>query len=79
MVRCFFCTLDFGQSNNTFYEVSAFFKHGILLSSPVENQLAPVNAFFLCFPAEIFDFSFNPQCKIGWPPGHLDRVFLLKF
>ena len=30
---------------------------------------------FLYFPTEIFEFSFNPRCKIGWPQGHLDRVF----
>ena len=45
-----------------------------LLSSPVKNQLAPVDLIFFIFPAELFDFSFNPQCKIGWSPGHLDRV-----
>ena len=21
-------------------------------------------------------FSFNPPCKIGWPPGQLDKVFV---
>ena len=30
---------------------------------------------FLYFPTEIFEFNFNPRCKIGWPQGHLDRVF----
>ena len=48
-----------------------------MLSPPVEDQLAPVNLFILLYiPAEIFEFSVNPQCKIAWPPGHLDRVFL---
>ena len=31
MVRCFSCALDFGQSNNTFYGISAFFKHNFCL------------------------------------------------
>ena len=31
--------------------------------------------FFKYFPAEFFGFSFNRQCKIGKPPGYLDRVF----
>ena len=43
----------------------------------MKNQLAPVNLFFLYFPAEIFEFSFNSRWKIGWPPGHLERVFLV--
>ena len=30
MVRCFPCALDFGQSNNTFYGISTFFKHNFL-------------------------------------------------
>ena len=46
-----------------------------LLSSPVKNQLAPVSLVFLYFPAEFFESSFNPRYKIGWPPGHLDRVY----
>ena len=27
------------------------------------------------FPAELFEFNFNPRCKNRWLPGHLDRVF----
>ena len=45
-----------GQSNNMFYGLSAFF-----------NQLAPVNFIFLYFPAEIHEFSFAPRCKMD---GH---------
>ena len=41
-----------------------------MVSSPVENQLIPVNViFFKNFSTEIFEFSFNPWCKIEWPPG----------
>ena len=29
---------------------------------------------YIYFPAEISEFSFNPRGKIGWPPGHLDKV-----
>ena len=39
-----------------------------------EKCEAPVKFFFIYFPAEIFKFSFNSGYKIGWPPGHLDRV-----
>ena len=31
--------------------------------------------FFLYFPAEFFEFSFSPRCKIEWPYRHLDRVW----
>ena len=49
-------------------------------SSPVENQMCPVSLIcFLYFPAEFFKFSFNLRCKIGWPPGHLDRVCYQKW
>ena len=41
----------------------------------MESQLILVNFIFLYFPAKFFEFSFNPWCKIGWLPGHLDRVF----
>ena len=51
------------------------FRNNLLLSSPVENQLAPM-IFFLYFPTENFEFSFNRRYKIGWPPRHLNRVFL---
>ena len=30
--------------------------------------------FYIYFPAEISEFSFNPRGKIGWPPGHWDKV-----
>ena len=30
--------------------------------------------FFYFFPAQFFEFSFNPCCQIKWPLGHLDRV-----
>ena len=40
----------------------------------MENQLTPAKFFFLFFPAEIFEISFNPRCEIGWPPGYLYRV-----
>ena len=29
------------------------------------------NFFILFFAAQFFEFSFNPRCKIKWPPGHL--------
>ena len=32
-------------------------------------------SFVLYFPSDIFEFSFNPQCKIGWSTGHVDGVF----
>ena len=32
--------------------------------------------FFLYFPAEIFQFNFNPRCRFGWLPGYLDKVYL---
>ena len=32
--------------------------------------------FFLYLLAEFFEFSFNPQCKIWWLSGYLDRVFV---
>ena len=35
-----------------------------------------VNLTFLYFLAAIFQFSFNPQRKIGWLQRHLDRVYL---
>ena len=31
--------------------------------------------FFIYFAAEIFEFSFRRRYKIGWPPGHLGRVY----
>ena len=35
------------------------------ISSLDEDQLAPVTLFFYkYFPAEFFEFSFNPQCKL---------------
>ena len=46
-----------------------------MLRSPLKTQLAPWIYFFLYFSAEIFEFSFNPRCKIGCPLGHLDSVF----
>ena len=45
-----------GQTNNMFYGLSAFF-----------NQLVPVNFIFLYFLAEIHEFSFAPRCKMD---GH---------
>ena len=47
----------------------------IFASLPVKKSTGPVNLFFLYLSAEIFEFSFNPRCKIGCPLGHLDRVF----
>ena len=32
MVRCFPCALDFTQSNNTFYGITAFFEHNFSLA-----------------------------------------------
>ena len=73
-MKCFPCVLGFGQSSNTFYGISAFFKQ-FMLSCPVENQLTSVNFIFLYFPAKIFEFTFNLQRKIGWSPGHLYKVY----
>ena len=76
MVRCFPCALDFGQINNTFYKISTFFHFlNIILAQPPGGKSTDHSEFFLCFPTEIFEFSFDPWCKIGWSPGHLDRVF----
>ena len=47
MVICFLRALNFGQSNNMFYEISTFFKHNFLRNFPVENELAPVNFIIL--------------------------------
>ena len=44
----------------------------------MENQLALVDFIFFIFPRWNFEFNFNPWCKIEWPPGHLDNVFVLK-
>ena len=42
---------------------------------PGEKSSDPRDCFlFLYFPTEIFKFSFDPQCKIGWPTGYLGRV-----
>ena len=35
-----------------------------------------LNLLYIYFPAEFFKFNFTSQCKIGWPPGRLDRVFI---
>ena len=70
MVRCFPYTLSFGQSSNAFCKISSFFKY-IFAQLPCKKPTCPGEY----FPAEIFELSFNPWCKIGWPPGHLDRVF----
>ena len=77
MVRYFPCALDFGQSNNMFHGISAFFKHNFCLAPrwKINWPRSRWTSFFLYFPAEIFGFSFNSWCKIGWPPGHLETVY----
>ena len=30
--------------------------------------------FLFYFSAILFEFDFNPRCKIGRSPGHLDRM-----
>ena len=50
----------------------------ILICSRGKINWPRLSNFFLYFPAEIFEFSFNSQCKIGCPPGHLDRVYDMK-
>ena len=75
MVRCFSCPLDFCQSSNTFYGISAFFKHNFCLAPRWKIIWPRWIYFFSYFPTEIFEFSFNPRCRFGWPPGYLDRVY----
>ena len=60
--------------NNMFHGIFAFFKHNFCLVPRWKINWPRWISFFLCFPAEIFEFGFNPRCKIGWPPGHWDRV-----
>ena len=43
---------------------SLYFLNTILLSSPVENWLAPVNLILSYFPAEIVEYSFDPPCRV---------------
>ena len=77
MVRCFPRALDFGQSNSTFYGISPFFKHNFCLAPRCKiNWSKWVWFFYIHFPAEIFEFSFNPRSKIEWLPRHLDRGVL---
>ena len=63
------CALDFGQSSNTFYGISAFLKHNFYLA-PRWKIIRPQWIFFFSdFPVEIFEFSFIPGCNIRWPLG----------
>ena len=77
MVGCFVCALDFGQSNNTFYGISAYFKRNFCLTPRLKIN-CPRWFFFNIYRAEIFEFVYNPRCKVGWLPGYLDRVFVLE-
>ena len=70
---CFPRVFDFRQSNNPFYEISASLKHNLYLL-PDGKSTVPGECYFLYLPGDIFEFSFNPQCKIGWPPAHLDNM-----
>ena len=54
-----------------FMESLHFFKHRLCLAPQWKINLPQWIYFFFIF--EIF--SFNPRCKIEWPPGSLDRVF----
>ena len=69
MVRYFPCALDFGQSNNMFHGISAFFKHNFCLApwwkstDPGPDRLL----FYLYFPAEIFDLVLIRGAKLD---GH---------
>ena len=44
-MRCFPCALDFGQSNNTFYEICTLFKHNFAYLSS-EKSIGLVNLIF---------------------------------
>ena len=39
-----------------------------------ENNWPQWNFVFLFFPAQFFEFGFNPRGQIKWSPGHLGRV-----
>ena len=56
------------------FRESLHFLNITFVSSPVEKELNPCALFFSYFPAELFEFGFNPRYGIRWSPGHLDRV-----
>ena len=75
MVRCFPCALDFGQSSQIFFGISAFLN--IIFPFPLAGgKLTAPNEFhfFNIFPPNFF---FNPRYQIEQSPGHLDRVYKL--
>ena len=49
MVRCFPCTLDFGQGN-VFYGISAFFNNDFCLAYPGDISTSPGEFHFFIFP-----------------------------
>ena len=69
MVRYFPCALDFGQSNNMFHGISAFFKHNFCLAPwwKINWPRSRRTSFFLYFPAEIFDLVLIRGAKLD---GH---------
>ena len=80
MMRCFPCTLDFSQSNNTFYGISVFLNindNGNDLGKYSGNFCFPsrwwkINwpgelSFFNISPAEFIEFCFNLGAKLD---GH---------
>ena len=58
-VRCFPRALGFGQSNNSFYEIYAFFK----------NQMASENSIFYIFPLKSFNLVLAPGIKLEGRQG----------
>ena len=54
---------------------SLHFLNIIFAYFPGEKLTGPSESDFSYFPAEIVEYSFHPRCKIGLPPGQLDRVF----
>ena len=78
-VRCLPCVLHFRQSNNAFYRIPVFFKQNFFLSPRWKIKWPCFLFFCIYFSAKIFEFIFDPRCKIECALGHLDRVFLWWF
>ena len=75
MVRCFVAPCSLAKVTTRFMESLHFFQKKFGLS-PGGKSFSPGEFFFLYFPVEIFEFSFNSWCKIGCSPGHLNRVYI---
>ena len=62
------CVLYFGQSNNKFYGISAFFKHNFCLA--LVRKSSDPGEFNFFYISKIFEFSFNPRSKLDGHRGH---------